>query len=279
MNTQIFIVSGMDRGKPLLDFLSTGLSLSRRKAKSLLDARIVFVNHKRVWMARHILMPGDEVEIQATADRPVRTQNLPRILFEDHDYIVVDKPSGMVSNGPDSLEQLLRDRLKIPTLVAVHRLDRDTTGCNLFSRSTASRDRIIPLFKDHRVLKIYNAIVLGRVGEDPKEISSPIDGQTAITRIERILAVNKMASHLLVKVDTGRTHQIRKHLASIHHPIVGDKVYTTGPQAEDALRKVRRQMLHASRLLFQHPSTGQKITAQASLPHDFQQCLHMLKLG
>ena len=93
------------------------------------------------------------------------------------------------------------------------------------------------------------------------------------------MAVNKMASHLLVKVDTGRTHQVRKHLASIHHPIVGDKVYTTGTQSEEVLRKVRRQMLHASRLVFQHPSTGRKIAAQASLPRDFQQCLHMLKLG
>lgn len=279
MNTQIFIVSGMDRGKPLLDFLATGLSISKKRAKHLLDARVVFVNHKRVWMARHALMPGDEVEVQATTDRPVRVQTSPPLLFEDKDFLVVDKPAGLLSNGPNSLELLLRDRLKIPTLVAVHRLDRDTTGCNLFARSVSARDRMIALFKDHRIVKIYNTVVLGRVGEKPKEISSPIDGQPAVTHIERVLASSKWASHLLVKVDTGRTHQIRKHLASIHHPIVGDKVYTTGIQAEEVLRKIRRQMLHASRLLFQHPLTGQKISAHAPLPRDFQQCLHMLKLG
>src|SRR5438105_3198087 len=116
-----FHVTGDERGLSIVDYLSRRLEISKKKSKQLLDARAVFVNNRRVWMARHEVITGDLVEIQqAPASRP-EEQPL-HIVFQDGDYLVIDKPPGLTSNGEKSAETRLREQLDKPAIEAVHRL-------------------------------------------------------------------------------------------------------------------------------------------------------------
>jgi 23S rRNA pseudouridine1911/1915/1917 synthase len=227
-------------------------------------------------MARHVLRTGDRVEVHA----PASTSSVERsisLLFEDSVCLVANKPAGLLSNGPDSLEDRLRSQTRYSTLEAVHRLDRDTSGCILCAKLPAAKAAIVELFESHRVTKTYHAIVSGQVRADLREITTPIDGKTAVTRLT-ILSANRIASHLKLNIETGRTHQIRKHMAAIRHPVLGDKVYSTNIQLRSELRRVPRQMLHATSLTFRHPVTGELIRAKAPFPSDYAACLRMLKL-
>ena len=276
MLRECYIVNTGERDEELVEFLAHHLHTSKKGARRLLDARVVFVNEKRVWMARHILHAGDHVEVNMPMATPAMERSIP-ILFQDDTCIVANKPAGLLSNGPDSLEDRLRDQLHCPTLEAVHRLDRDTSGCLLYARNPDAKSLLVGLFESHRVTKTYHAIVSGHVPDDMREITSPIDGKTAVTRLT-LLSENRMASHLKLTIETGRTHQIRKHMVSIRHPILGDKVYFTNIQPHPELRRVPRQMLHASSLTFRHPLTGELIRTKAPFPPDYSGCLKLLKL-
>lgn len=268
-------VTRPDDRAPLLDFLARRLRLSRKAAKRLLDARSVFVNDRRVWMARHELRTGDLVEVHARAEPAPRTR-LP-VLFEDEHVIVISKPAGILSNGPGSAEALMRAQTGIAGLEAVHRLDRDTSGCLILARTPETRRALVELFAAHRVRKTYHAIVTGRVPREEQEIRAPVDGQAALTRVRR-LSCGEEASHVSLSVETGRTHQVRKHMAAIRHPVLGDRMYATGAVASPALRAVARQMLHATEVSFPHPVAGTPVVARSPLPPDFRACLRALKL-
>ena len=140
-----------------------------------------------------------------------------------------------------------------------------------------AKPAFIELFESHRVTKTYHAIVSSQVRADLKEITAPIDGKTAVTRLT-LLSANRLASHLKLAIETGRTHQIRKHMLAIRHPVLGDKVYSTNIQPHPELRRIPRQMLHASSLTFRHPVTGELVRAKAPFPADYAGCLRMLKL-
>ncbi len=275
MDSRKFIVRPPENRHSLLDFLARHLEASKKTAKRLLDSRMVFVNRQRVWMARHELNTGDEVEIHVL---PTRPEERPiALLYRDDGYIVANKPPGLLSNGPDSVESRLRAQLNLPRLEAVHRLDRDTSGCLLFAADAARKNRMVPLFEDRRVTKVYHAIVFGQVSDSLREISSPIDALPAMTRVQ-ILTAARRASHVKLLIETGRTHQIRKHMISVRHPVVGDKAYATGDVPSPVLRQIPRQMLHASGLSFTHPETGADIRVKAPLPGDFRACLRLFKL-
>lgn len=276
MSPRVFQVS---QRAVLLDFVAESFSLSRKKAKNLIDQRMVFVNNSRVWMARHMLERGDCVEVQADPHTPSKApapRHMAR-LYEDKDYLVVDKPAGLLSNGPGSVEELLQKELHEPALAAVHRIDRDTSGCLLLARNAEAGRAIIAEFQEKAIGKVYHAIAIGHVPPGIHEINTPVDGKPAITRVT-IVRANPLASHLKLVIETGRTHQIRKHLQRIRHPLVGDKVYATGTVMVEAFRRVPRQMLHAASLSFKHPTTGAPISTHAPLPRDFVQCLKSLRL-
>ncbi len=258
------------------DFIARTLNCSRNEAKRLLDERRVFVNGRRVWMARHRLKQGDTIEIQDTSTSP-RTLTTKQVLYQDDHFVILNKPPRLLSNGPDSAESELRRLLNIPALRAVHRLDRDTSGCLLFATSRDVFERMVPLFKERAVGKAYRALVSGRVSGESARIAAPIDGQPALSLL-RVLSSTSKASHLEIKIETGRTHQVRKHLAGIGHPILGDKQYATGKVDSQALRSVPRQMLHAHSLSFPCPMTGEVIRTKATLPEDFSRVMKRMKL-
>ena len=133
-----YTVSVGEQDQELVEFLAHHLQTSRKGARCLLDARVVFVNTKRVWMARHVLRTGDEVEVNMPAAAASHAGQPIPLLFQDSICVVANKPSGMLANGPDSLEEQLRSQMRCPELEAVHRLDRDTSGCLLCARTAGS---------------------------------------------------------------------------------------------------------------------------------------------
>lgn len=272
----------------LQDFLARRLSLSRRAAKSIIDGRSVWVNRKCVWMAGARLAVGDVVEIPSAAAGTAtrRTMSRPpekthiRILWQDDNYLACDKPAGRLScDDPKSAESMLRIQEDAPQLSAVHRLDRDTTGCLLFAKSRAALEAAIETFKAHRVKKTYHAIVAGRFPYKRQTIDSPIGGDKAVSHV-MLETASADASLLRVQIETGRTNQIRRHLASIRHPVVGDRVFGLKSARDPRLMQVPRQMLHASTLELPNPrSPGETIRIHSPLPADFRAALRLFGMG
>ncbi len=294
--------------KSLQDFLAQKFALSRRAAKAMIDGRSVWVNRTCVWIARYALRTGDLVEVPTAVVKGAQRQSRPttpphlsthnshpstpnaqppalprrhvRVLWSDDSYLVCDKPAGLVScDDPKSAEAILREQEGIPTLEAVHRLDRDTTGCLLFAKSHAAFLAAVELFKTHKVSKTYHAIVVGRFAYAHQTIDTPLDGEPAVSRVTREGASDD-ASFLRVRIETGRTNQIRRHLASIRFPIVGDRVFGLKRARDMRLLQVPRQMLHASTLKLPNPlDRHAEIRAHAPLPADFRAALRLFGMG
>ncbi|MCF6149227.1 MAG: RluA family pseudouridine synthase [Candidatus Kuenenia sp.] len=269
-----FVVTQKDSVLTLLHFIADRLSLSNKKAKQLLDDRLVFVNRKRVWIASYQLKKGDNVEVLAgkTTQSEKRTYD---ILFQDNYYLIVSKPPDIVTNGPDSLENDLRAQLNNKHIRAVHRLDKNTSGVLIFAKNESAFEEMKKLFKKHEIQKIYRVMVMGKIGKTTFSVNSPIGGQPAVTHVQ-LLKKGENSSYLEVSTETGRRHQIRIHLASIGHPLIGETEYTRKHIENTLHREMKRQMLHAYRISFVHPYTHQKNSATARIPHDFEQCLRVL---
>lgn len=283
--------------KVLQDFLALKFALSRRTAKAMIDGRNVWVNRKCVWIARFVLRTGDVVEVPSKvvdgakrqsgsrasqvspSSRPLAKRHV-RVLWQNDDYLVCDKPAGLVScDDPKSVEAILREQEKVPTMEAVHRLDRDTTGCLLLAKNHAAFLAAVEVFKTHRVSKVYHAVVAGAFRFAHQVIDAPIDGQPAVSRVMRE-AVGPDASFLRVRIETGRTNQIRKHLSSIRFPIVGDRVFGLKSARDMRLMQVPRQMLHASTLTLPDPlHPHEEISVHAPLPADFRSTLKLFGMG
>ena len=290
-------ISALTVGKPdpkvLQDFLALKFALSRRTAKAMIDGRSVWVNRKCVWIARFALRTGDLIEIPSQVVKGARKQSggedarretkdvrHVRVLWSNESYLVCDKPAGLVScDDPKSVETILREQEKIPTLEAVHRLDRDTTGCLMFAKNHAALMAAIEVFKTHKVSKVYHAVVTGSFKFAHQLIDSPLAGESAVSKVTREMA-GADASFLRVRIETGRTNQIRRHLASVRHPIVGDRVFGLKNARDPRLMQVPRQMLHASTLTLPDPlSPHDEISVHSPLPADFRATLQLFGMG
>ena len=217
--------------------------LSRRKARELIAAGRVLVNQRSVRIASRDVSDSDEIAFVE------ESPNVALIAITD-EWLAVDKPAGMPTQPPRdrsvrSLEELLR--IEYREIYLVHRLDTPASGVVLFARTRAAATKFSELFASNAIRKIYVAIVDGTIDGEMK-IDSPIGGREALTIVRPL-----DGSRVEVEIKTGRTHQIRIHLASIGHPIAGDRRYG-GAKAE-------RLMLHAWKL--EHPSVG---TLEAPLP-------------
>ena len=260
----------------MLNFIAKKLTLSKKKAKQLLDKRLVFVNKKRVWIASYQLKEGDSVEVITLEPTHSEFQK-DAILFKDNHYLIVSKPPDVITNGPESLESNLRKHFKDKYIQAVHRLDKDTSGAVIFAMNKDTFECMKALFKKNCLKKAYRVIVRGRVGKQTFTIDSPLRGQNAVTHIN-LLKRGKDASYLEVNTETGRTHQIRIHLASVGYPVIGEMEYDRRPIEHPLLRQIPRQMLHAYQLSFVHPYTQKAVSVTAPVPDDFNQCLKLLGL-
>jgi RluA family pseudouridine synthase len=273
-----WIIPRADHQASLLDVMARRLNLSKKQAKRLLDAHAVFVNQRRVWMARHTVHDGDCIEVLGAAKPSTRPDSKApiSILQESDDWLVANKPAALLSNGPGSLEMRLREQRQEPELEAVHRIDRDTTGCVLYARHRSTRPDLVALFETKTIHKTYVALVQGSFPRHMHRVEKGIEGLEAITEF-RVLDANARASLIEARPLTGRTHQIRLHVRALGHPLAGDRVYATGVVEDETLRRLPRQMLHAWRLDWTDPS-GKIIKVIAPWPVDFRQAMTSLGL-
>jgi RluA family pseudouridine synthase len=300
----------------LADWLTKELArpVSKAKARKLIMAGAVLLNGQRLRIAAQGLKPGSRLEAQVDtaklfADSTARDQafelTADRILFEDDDLIVVDKPAGLPSHPTldESRDNLLaavtrflakRDGVAEPYVGVHQRLDRDTSGVVLFTKSTRVNAAIGEIFAKHLATKTYQAITtpppkpnlrhdwtiknqLGKVSSRTKRSkygAVPSGGDAAETAFH-VLAKHAQGIHIEATPKTGRTHQIRVHLSEYGMPILGDDLYGK-PHKSNALAP--RTMLHASRLTFPHPITKQAVSVDSPLPDDFKQCLRRIEL-
>lgn len=291
-------VSEKAAGERLDHFLASAVpELSRNQIQRLIDSQQVMVGGAPVKKSYRV-QSGDVIELALTTepepDYP--KQDLPLdILYEDDWIALINKPKGMVVHpAPGRSRDTLVNALKFhfdalsradsfrPGIV--HRMDKDTTGLILVTKTDASYDYFQPLFQRNAIERTYWTLVHGAVNFLEKTIDAPIgrhpkqrtrytvrEGGKAAQTIVKTLAVYPEHSFLECRLITGRTHQIRVHLESIQHPIVGDPVY--GRQYRDYIR--HGPYLHARRLSFVHPN-GERMSFEAELPPDFQQRLVQL---
>lgn len=275
MKTQSFNVKFKHEGQRLFAVIADVLGISKKQAQAAIDAKRVLVNGKRVWIRRHEVLEGDRVELLIDDTKKPEVNRI-SIIWQDADYLIVNKPPYQLTNASDdSIEAKLRKQEKNRNICAVHRLDKETSGCVIFAKSVEAKNAMIPMFKGRDIMKIYRAITIGHFPKSWNEIRTDIDGYMSTTLV-KTLDSKKHASYLELRIETGRTHQIRRHLADKRYPVMGDKKYA-GTGNELSLAQPR-QMLHAYRLIFPHPKTGQPIRVTAPLPGDFKKCLAQMKL-
>lgn len=281
-------------------------SISRARWQRLIENGDVMLNgaHAKVSARLH----GGEL-VEYTLPPPetleVKPENLPiEVLFEDEDLLVLNKAPGMVVHpAPGHYQGTLVNALlfhcndlgTINGMVRpgiVHRLDKDTSGALVVAKNDFSMQALSDQFRDRTIHKEYVALVhgyfsppngvlrtlIGRSGGDRKKMSVQVErGREAVTRYhteERFAACSRMR----VQIETGRTHQIRVHMAHAGHPVIGDRVYGRAT-VQLGSPPVARQMLHAERLVFQHPRTGKKMEYTAPLFQDMQEVLGILRMG
>ena len=275
--------------------------LSRTMIQKLIEEGDVLVNGNTKKISYKV-QAGDiiEVNISEPKETGIKAQAIPlEIVYEDNDIIVVNKPKGMVvhpANGnPDgTLVNAIMAKCKgslsgiggeiRPGIV--HRLDKDTSGLLIVAKNDQAHINMSKQIKDRKVKKIYIALVKGSIAEDEATINMPIgrstkdrkkmavrkDGKEAITHFKILKRYDKYTL-LEIKIDTGRTHQIRVHMAEIGHPVVGDSVYSNGKNEFG----VEGQMLHAKSLDFKHPITKKQMHLEAELPEYFKEVLIKLE--
>lgn len=247
---------------------------------------------------------NDSITLEEETPKEVelKAQDIPiEIIYEDEDIIVVNKPKGLVvhpGNGnPDgtlvnSLMNICKDSLSgiggqiRPGIV--HRLDKDTSGILVVAKNDKAHINLSEQIKNHEVEKTYIALVRGIVKENEATINMPIgrslkdrkkmavvqNGRNAITNFKVIARFPKENCTLLeVKIETGRTHQIRVHLSQIGYPIIGDSIYSNGKNKW----KVEGQCLHSKSLKFVHPTTKEEMYLEAKLPKYFNDIIEELK--
>lgn len=275
--------------------------LSRVMVQKLIEEKQILVNEKSV-KTSYTVQKGDKITITIpeAKETTLKPQDIPLdIVYEDDDILVVNKAKGMVvhpaaGNPEGTLVNAVMAHCKgnlsgiggelRPGIV--HRLDKDTSGLLIVAKNDKAHSQMSKQIQDREVKKIYIALVRGIISENEATINMPIGrsmqdrkkmavtkkGKEAITHFQVLERFDKYTL-LKVKIDTGRTHQIRVHMAEIGHPVVGDMLYSNGKNEFG----VEGQMLHATSLDFKHPVTQKPLHLEAPLPEYFEEVLKQLK--
>ncbi len=249
------------------------LSFSRRKAKRIIDEGLCSVNVRKETKYRRELRPGDTVRF---ALNPYMFQSVDAsVLYEDEYFCAVQKPPFINTNvDSPNLESVLRKKLG-ENLWAVHRLDKHTSGVLLFAKSREVFDRFKEIFRKRLVRKHYLVVVQG-ILEGEKRIAVPLDGREALTVCRGVRSLSG-ASFVEVEIETGRKHQIRRHLVGLGYPVVGEFLYWKRGWRNVDLLYAPRILLHASSIEFPHPVEGDEIRVEAPLLEDFREFLLFLE--
>jgi 23S rRNA pseudouridine1911/1915/1917 synthase len=299
------IVEDSDDNIRIDKYISNALSeLSRAYIQKVIKEENVTVNGKII-KANYKVSKGDVITILINDPEPldVKPVNIPiDIVFEDQDIIIVNKGKDMVVHpAPGHYEDTLVNAIMyhcgdslsgingVNRPGIVHRIDKDTTGLLVICKTDTAHIDISKQLKEHSIKRVYEAIVYHNVKEDKGIIDAPIgrhpiqrkkmainykNGKHAVTHYTVVKRLNNNRyTHLSLELETGRTHQIRVHMASIHHPLLGDDIY--GPK--NSPFNLEGQVLHAKTLGFIHPTTKQYIEFNSELPIYFQNLLNNLK--
>jgi 23S rRNA pseudouridine1911/1915/1917 synthase len=283
---------------------------SRTRIKGWIEAGAVKVD-RAACKPRDLVEAGSRVRVHITTDEVAQPQVLPeaialRLVHQDPEVLVIDKPAGLVVHpGAGNPRHTLQNALlgldpslaALPRAGLIHRLDKDTSGLLVVARTPQAQTSLCRQLEARTMSREYLAACvgvmtgggtidepIGRHRGDRLRMAIRVSGRPAVTHY-RVVERFRAHTYLSVKLETGRTHQIRLHLSHIKYPIVGDPVYGgrfglprgATPALIDALRGFKRQALHAATLGFEHPRTGKQLTLQAPVPPDFAQLLAVMR--
>lgn len=304
MNEQTFLIDAAEAGKRIDSYLSEQLDgVTRSMAQSWIERKLV-TQQGSILKKNYKLCIGDIIHVQIPEAQTISIvpQDIPiHIVYEDDDIIVVDKARGMVvhpaaGNWDGTLVNALMfhcgERLSgingeiRPGIV--HRIDKDTSGLLVVAKNDIAHQSLAAQIASHSAAREYKAIVVGNPREDAGTIHQPIgrhktdrkkmaitpDGRDAVTHYQ-VLERYRGYALMQFQLETGRTHQIRVHMASIGHPIIGDPLYG---MKKDRFAQLDGQCLHAYRLSLNHPRTGERMTFESPLPIYFTAILDKLVL-
>ena len=298
----IFLTAGAeDRGRRLDQFLADGVEeLTRSAAQRLAEEQRVLLDG-RPMKKNYKITGGETLEVSLPDPEPIDAvpQDIPLdIVYEDGDVLVINKPKGMVVHpapgNPDGTvvnAVLYHCGSSLSGIGGafrpgiVHRIDKDTSGLLIVAKNDRAHLCLSAQLKDHTLARTYEAVVIGTLKEDRGTVDAPLDrspkdrkkmavvpgGRRAVTHYE-VLARYPGYTHVRCRLETGRTHQIRVHMASLGHPIAGDTVYGPARQKYD----LQGQCLHARELTFLHPADSRKMHLKCELPGYFTDFLNKL---
>ncbi len=301
MDELIYSITNEEKNIRIDKFLLTKLKgKSRSFIQGLIEREKVLVNDKKI-KSNYKLKENDKIKVivEEPKELAVESENIPLdIIYEDKDVIVVNKPKGMVvhpapGNYTGTLVNALlyhcKDLSSINGIIRpgiVHRIDKDTTGILVIAKNDDAHNKLSEQLKEHSMKREYYALVEGRMKQNEGTIDKPLarskrdrlkiaiceDGKRAVTHYE---VIERFRNSTLVKcvLETGRTHQIRVHMASIGYPLVGDPTYGF----KKGKFKTEGQMLHAKTLGFIHPSTSEYMEFSSELPENYKVLLNNLR--
>lgn len=282
---------------------------SRSRLKDWILAGHVSVNGLVVDRPREKMYGGEQITINTEIEAEVRfePQDIPlNIVYEDDDILVINKPAGLVvhpgAGNPDGtvLNALLHHCPQldvVPRAGIVHRLDKDTTGLMVVAKTIAAQTNLVESLQAREITREYEAIAtgtmtaggivdepIGRHATKRTHMAVTFSGRPSVTHY-RVMEKFRLHTRLRLRLETGRTHQIRVHMAHITHPLVGDPVYGGRPRPpknaseslREMLRQFKRQALHAAMLSLFHPITGEQMTWHADIPEDMVALTNMLR--
>ena len=306
----ILLCDGHAEGVRLDSYLAEAAGISRSAAARLVETGAVLLNGKPA-QKKTVLAAGDTVsyELPEPEEIDALPEDIPLdVVYEDEDLLVINKPSGMVvhpapGNPSGTLVNALlyRCRGELSGINGklrpgiVHRIDKLTSGLLVVAKNDEAHRALAAALERHEIVREYHALVFGGFSADTGTVDLPIgrhptdrkrmtvirDGHGAREAVTHYTVAERFGqiSYLILRLETGRTHQIRVHLSALGHPLLGDTVYGGGSSAFEKRHAslLDGQCLHAKRLSFRHPRTGEDLTFEVPLPQEFEELLRILR--